>query len=128
MINVSSLVEPLGSFPILPYLIQALRAVIREELPEDDQDNLDIWLAPMGHNEVNSHRRVRLVFMAGDRELCKIPYRCCCMRKPAFCPALIDIVILPLGEPYTHAVLPRRAAVYSDLHQSARCRDLGVKC
>jgi hypothetical protein len=29
----------------------------------------------MGHNEVNSHRRVRLVFMAGDRELCKIPYR-----------------------------------------------------
>jgi hypothetical protein len=58
-----------------PYLIQALRAVIREELSEDDQDNLDIWLAPMGHNEVNSHRRVRLVFMAGDRELCKIPYR-----------------------------------------------------
>lgn len=38
MINVSSLVEPLGSFPILPYLIQALRAVIREELSEDDQD------------------------------------------------------------------------------------------
>jgi hypothetical protein len=75
MINVSSLVEPLGSFPILPYLIQALRAVIREELSEDDQDNLDIWLAPMGHNEVNSHRRVRLVFMAGDRELCRIPYR-----------------------------------------------------
>ena len=75
MINVSSLVEPLGSFPILPYPIQALRAVIREELSEDDQDNLDIWLAPMGHNEVNSHRRVRLVFMAGDRELCKIPYR-----------------------------------------------------
>lgn len=75
MINVSSLVEPLGSFPILAYLIQALRAVIREELSEDDQDNLDIWLAPMGHNEVNSHRRVRLVFMAGDRELCKIPYR-----------------------------------------------------
>ena len=45
MINVSSLVEPLGRFPILPYLIQALRAVICEELSEDDQDNLDIWLA-----------------------------------------------------------------------------------
>jgi len=40
MINVSSLVEPLGSFPILPYLIQALRAVIREELSEDDVGTL----------------------------------------------------------------------------------------
>ena len=75
MINVSRLVEPLGSFPILPYLIQELRAVSREELSEDDQDNLDIWLAPMGQNEVNSHQRVRLVFMVGDRELCKIPFR-----------------------------------------------------
>jgi hypothetical protein len=34
MINVSSLVEPLGSFPILPYLIQALRAVIARNSPK----------------------------------------------------------------------------------------------
>jgi len=75
MINVSSLVEPLGSFPILPYLIQALRAVIREELSEDDQENADIWLAPLGRNEINSHGRVRLVFNVNDREFCRIPFR-----------------------------------------------------
>jgi hypothetical protein len=76
MINVSSLVEPLGSFPILPYLIQALRAVIREELSEDDQENADIWLAPLGRNEINSHGRVRLVFNVNDREFAASRFGC----------------------------------------------------
>jgi hypothetical protein len=76
MINVSSLVEPLGRFPILPYLIQALRAVIREELSEDDQDKPGYLASSDGSQRGQLlHRRVRLVFMAVDRELCKIPYR-----------------------------------------------------
>ena len=76
MINVSSFVPPLSEFPILPYAVQALRAVIREELSEDDQDSLDIWLAPLSKNEINPQSgRVRLCFYAGDRELCRVPLR-----------------------------------------------------
>ena len=48
VINVASFanVGPLGEFRILAYLVCALRFVIALKLTEEEQDNLDIWLAP----------------------------------------------------------------------------------
>lgn len=53
MIKVDSFVEPLGRFPILPYLVQTLRFVIALKLTEDEADNLDVWLAPAEAHESN---------------------------------------------------------------------------
>ena len=78
VINVASFanVGPLGEFRILAYLVCALRFVIALKLTEEEQDNLDIWLAPLGAQEINPYSgRVRLCFMAGERELCRIPLR-----------------------------------------------------
>ncbi len=75
MIKVDSFVEPLGRFPILPYLVQTLRFVIALKLTEDEADNLDVWLAPAEAHESNERGHIRLCFMVGDRVLCRIPYQ-----------------------------------------------------
>jgi hypothetical protein len=76
LIRVDSFVPPLSELPMLAYASQAIRAVVREELSADDADNLDITLAPLHLNEHNPLTgRVRLVFLIGNREFCRIPYR-----------------------------------------------------
>jgi hypothetical protein len=90
MIDVASWadVPPLGEFRICPYLIQVLRCVLAaEEIPEDDLENLDIWLAPLnlGEHEINPEdHRLRLCFMIGHRVLCRIPYRVLYHAQPTF--------------------------------------------
>ena len=65
MIKVDSFVPPLSEFPILPYLIQTLRAVVVATVPEVYQDSPDVAL-----ESLDAHGR--LIFMMGDRVLCRI--------------------------------------------------------
>jgi hypothetical protein len=66
MIKVDSFVPPLSEFPILPYLIQTLRAMVVATVPEEYQDSPDVAL-----ESLDAHGR--LIFMMGDRVLCRIP-------------------------------------------------------
>ena len=66
MIKIDSFVPPLSEFPILPYLIQTLRAVIVATVAEGYRDSPDVVLESLD-------ARGRLIFTMGDRVLCRIP-------------------------------------------------------